>query len=161
MATYKTPIAEAQDSRASSRTGSVSARDIQQIIKYATFTATLTAPVVNGDIFKLGSLQIEGAVIIPELCTLVAAIPSTTAINLVGKIQSVTGTAAAVDESANVTLNTGSALFVKPARKTNGTNTVLGVADYLRFLVGTLTTGGAVGDTITFEIAYRSAKTSH
>jgi hypothetical protein len=159
--TYKSAEATAQDNRAILRNSHPSARALQQPVLFAKFSVTLSAVLLANDILKLGSLQTEGAVVIPELCKLVRTTAGGgTAVNTAFKLQSVLGSASAVDESASATLNTGSAAFIALARTTAGTNTVLDAASYLQLLIGTVTAAGNVGDVITVEVAYRHEKAS-
>ena len=64
--TYKSAEATAQDNRAITRESHPSARTLQQPVRFAKFTVTLSAVLLAADILKLGSLQIDGAVVIPE-----------------------------------------------------------------------------------------------
>ena len=159
MATIKTTQATAQDNRGITLANHPSARDIQQHTKFARFSVTLATALVNADIIKLGSLQQDGATIIPELSSYVVTLgDGSTAVTLSGKLQSVLGTATAVDETAVEAIASGSALHAQFNRTTAGTNTSLEAAHYLQFLVTALTTGGSNAAVIAFDIAYRVSK---
>jgi hypothetical protein len=123
------------------------------------FSYTLLAALINGDAIKLGSLQQDGAVIIPELSTYVIVEgDGGTNVALSGKLQSVLGSASAVDESAVEAIDTGSALHAAFNRTSTGLNTTMEAASYLQFLVTALTTGGSANAILHFDIAYRVAK---
>jgi hypothetical protein len=159
--TYKSAEATAQDTRTISRAVHPSARKLQQPVRIARFQVTLTAVLLEADILKLGSLQMGGAVVIPEMSRLIRTTAGgATAITTAFKLQSVLGSASAVDESASASLATGTASHIVLARTTAATNTVLDAASYLQLLIGTVTAAGNVGDVITAEIAYRSEKAS-
>lgn len=161
MPTYKSAEATLQDSRATARDGQGSARKLQQPLRFAKFQVTLSAVLLAADILKLGSLQLDGAVVVPELSRLIRTTAGGgTAVTTVFTLQSVLGSAAAVAESAAATLATGTASHIAFARTTAATNTVLEAASYLQLLIGTVTAAGNVGDVLTVEIAYRHEKAS-
>lgn len=161
MATYKSNEALAQDSRVNTLVSHPSARPLQQPVRFAVFTVQLTAVLLAADVYKLGSLQLDGAVVVPELSRLVRATAGGgTAVNTVFTLQSQLGSATAVAESATATLNTGSASHVALARTSAAVNTVLSADHHLQLLVGTVTAAGNVGDVLTVEIAYRNEKAS-
>jgi hypothetical protein len=166
MATYKTDFATAQDNVGITRQLNPSARDTTQETNVAVFTFTLTAALVAGDILKLGKLNIDNVVVIPESCKIVGS-SGTAKFN--AKLQSVTAGATAVDESLAATYDgTGGTKYIALARLASGLNTslVAGTADnaggttgsYLQLLIATVASfnGGAIGDTLQIEIAYRS-----
>lgn len=159
MATYKTDQAYSQDNRVTLREQHPSARTLQQPVRFAKFTITQTAALVAADIIKLGSLQQDGAVIIPEQCRIVG---SSASAKFNATLQSVTGTASAVDESTAVTHNGASAKITALTRTAAGTNTSLDASAYLQILIATVTSfaGGSAADTLTFEIAYRVEKSA-
>ncbi|WP_265595589.1 hypothetical protein [Verrucomicrobium sp. BvORR106] len=155
--TYKSAEAAAQDSRAVSRESHPNARLLQQTVRFAKFNITLSAVLLANDILKLGSLQMDGAVVIPELSRLTRVTAGGgTAINTAFKLQSVLGTAAAVDESASATLNTGTSATIVLARTTAAVNTVLTPDSALQLLIGTVTAAGNAGDVVAVEVAYRA-----
>lgn len=161
MPTYKSAEATAQDNRAITRESHPSARTIQQPVRFAKFTVTLSAVLLAADLLKLGSLQVDGAVVIPELSRITRTTAGGgTAVTTVFTLQSVLGTAAAVAESAAATLATGTSATIILARTTAATNTVLSAESYLQLLIGTVTAAGNIGDVLTVEIAYRHEKAS-
>lgn len=159
--TYKSAEATAQDTRVTGLASHPSARPLQQPVRFAKFSVTLSAILLAADILKLGSLQLDGAVVIPEQSRITRTTAGGgTAVTTVFTLQSVLGTAAAVAESAAATLATGTASTIAFARTTAATNTVLDAASYLQLLIGTVTAAGNVGDVLTVEIAYRHEKAS-
>jgi hypothetical protein len=159
MATYKSAEATAQDLRGITREAHPSARKLQQDLRYAKFQVTLSAVLLAADLLKLGSLQMDGAVVIPELSRITRTTAGGgTAINTVFTLQSVLGSAAAVAEAAAATLNTGTSATIALARTTAAVNTVLEAASYLQLLIGAVTAAGNVGDVLTVEVAYRVEK---
>lgn len=174
MATYKTSFAADQDNRAITRTANPSARDVQQVIKRAVFSFTLTGALVAADIIKLGALEVDGAVILPEGCRLTDTATGGGTLTATFRLQSVTNGATAVAESADLAFVSGSALSSPFARLASGLNTSLKASNsdqssagfpsttpsYLQLLVVTngSFSGGAALDVLTIEIAYRSPK---
>lgn len=157
--TYKSAEAVAQDGRGSLREAHGSARVLQQPLRFAKFTVTLSAVLLANDVLKLGSLQMDAAVVVPELSRITRVTAGGgTAINTAFKLQSVLGTAAAVDESASATLNTGTAATINLARTTAAVNTVLDAQSVLQLLIGTVTAAGNVGDVVVVEVAYRAVR---
>jgi type IV secretory pathway TrbL component len=167
MATYKTTFATAQDKRSYDRSSQPSARDVQQPLNFAVFSFTLTAALVANDILKLGSIEVDGAVIVPELCRIVG---SSASAKFNATIQSVTNGAAAVSESGAITHNGASAKHTAFTRTAAGTNTSLSTGkpdvagtytgSTLQLLIETVASfaGGAADDTLQVEIAYRTPK---
>lgn len=173
MATFKTDFKTAQDALSSSRTTAPSARPIQQDLKYAVFTHVVAAAHAANDIFQLGWLNVEGAVIIPELSRVTVtkttgAAP--TACSNTFRLESVTAGGTAVVEglvtASAVTEAAVTQPFVKLAVLPNvplvaglpnsaGTNS----GSYLQIVNVTNTTDITIGEQITVEVAYRCQRT--
>src|SRR5688572_9135751 len=66
MADFKTQLYLDQAERGFRRDANANARGIQQPLRYAYFTYTLAGTEANADQILLGSLQTDGAVIVPE-----------------------------------------------------------------------------------------------
>lgn len=175
MATYTSTFKAQQDALASSRTLAPSGRLINQHVKYAVFEHVFTvaaATTAAGDIFALGWLNVDGAVIIPELSRITASKVDDTAPSAVSntwRLESVTAGAAAVVEglvtASPVTETARTQPFVKLATGKNpalvagmpnsaGTNS----GSYIQVVLVAKTTGPTLGEKITVEVAYRDPK---
>lgn len=169
MATFKTDFKTAQDALANSRVSAPSARPYTQDVKYAVFTHTVAAAHAANDVFELGWLNIEGAVIIPELSTIsvtTTAGAAGAASSNIFKLQSRTAGAAAVDESAVMAAAVTEAANTQPFVKlATGLNTVLvaglpnsagtNSGSYIQIANTTNTTDITIGEMITVRVAYR------
>lgn len=174
MATFSTDFITAQEALSSSRVSAPSARPITQDVKMAVFTYIVAAAHAANDIFKLGYLNVEGAVILPELSkvsvTTTAGAAGAASSNIF-KLQSVTAGASAVDESAvnaaAVTEAANTQPFAKLVTKLNvplvaglpnsaGTNS----GSYLQLVNTTNTTDITIGEMITVVVAYRNPRSN-
>lgn len=159
MSTLKTTFRTDQDNRGITRTAHPSARDVQQEVKFAVFSYTLAAAMVAADVLQLGSLQVEGAVVIPELSRVKVSSSSIKAIYTLQSLATTSG-ASAVAESAALTLDGASALHAPLVRVASGNNTSLAHDSNLQVLISTVSgfAGGSAADVVTVEVAYRSPK---
>lgn len=149
--TFKTPLATAQENRGLTREAHPSARDIQQPLKFAKFEYTQgSVAAADDDMFLLGSLQVEGAVIIPELSRVWNVGGGDADLDV--KLR--TGT---TDLTSLASIDNNSVAFTRP---TGLTVPALGAADFIHAFVDNYE-ALAAGEVLHFEIAYRSAKTSN
>lgn len=123
--------------------------DVTHKRRVAHFSYTLKGTEVVNDDIDLGPLGIPDALINAESCRVRFSGAGT--INVAGKLQVKTGTAAAVDVSASATLNASAVVTLAPA--TVGPAVAAGKETRLRFLLGTVTTVTA-GRVLHFEVGY-------
>lgn len=149
--TFKTTLASAQENRGITREAHPSARDIQQPLKFAKFEYTHgSTAAADDDMIALGSLQVEGAVIVPELSSVWNVGGGDADLDL--KLR--TGT---TDLTALASIDNNRVAFARPSGLTVP---ALGVADVIHAFVDNYE-ALAAGEVLHFEIAYRSPKTAH
>jgi len=161
MATLATDLITAQRARNTTLSSNPSLRPVQSTIHFARFsftTAAGTAPIlVAADVIDLGFLKLGKVKVIPELCRVInpTAAPDVAAVLTLQKVDTA-GTAVALTAAATLT----AAAAVAMAR-VSSTIALTEVADtdYLRLLVGTVTTSASAG-VIDVEIAYTSEEAS-
>jgi|GEM_PF-5675590 len=152
MATFKTGFASEQENAVKVRNAFPSHRGVQQPLRYAKFEYTLTGDEANTDVIVLGSLQTEGAVIVPELCSVWNTGSGDADLDVT--LQNATG-AVALSGAASVD-NSRVAL----ARPAGLTVPVLKMGDFIQVTLSSVEAATA-DEVLHFEIAYRGDKTGH
>lgn len=158
MASLTTTFIDAQRNRSLSLFQNPNARPVQGTLRIAKFSYTLAASLAAGDTIDLGFLNLGAVKVIPELSRVInrTADADYSAILTLQKVDA-GGTATELAHTgtpstpAATTANAATA-FVRPSTLVVPD---VSVNDFLRILVGTVTTAASTG-TLDFEIAYVS-----
>lgn len=152
MADYETQLAIDQRERAIRRDAHPTHRPVQQPVHVAKFEYQLAGTEANTETIRLGSLGIEGAVIVPEASSVWVTGTGDGAMSLTLRKED-----GAVALTAAAAVNNNRAAFARP---TALTVPALGAEDNIEALLSSVTENDAT-KTLHVEIAYRSAHSSY
>jgi hypothetical protein len=155
VSTFKTQIALDQEQRSIRRDANPSARPLQQPLRIAKFSYSLVGTEAVSDLIVLGSLQTDGAVIIPELSR--------------GYITNAAGTAAGtatlsarlerVSNGDDLTVTGALAARAALTPLTTRVTPTVDAGDYIQAVVTAIS--NVATDVLHLEIAYRTDKSAH
>ena len=150
MATFKTTLRTEQLEKAYKLHANPSFRPVQQDLKVAVFSYTFAGTEVTTDIIELGSLGMEGAIVIPELSR-IRDTGGAQDIDVSMKLTAMVGTTA-TDLSGVVAFDNAGIIFTEVA---GAALVTLGQDDVLRLTISDGAIGAVtVGETISVEVVY-------